>query len=120
MRERSQAIRRFTGPGRVAEFRSNREAAPPSGGSDDAPSHPPPRAAASISSSLSTGLATRDQEWTHVRCSGSGAFLRQIWLFLQATRLVEFASATQRSELLHAFGTRAVYSTSLAPRNSAR
>src|SRR6266571_4176778 len=34
--------------------------------------------------------------------------------------LVKFASATQRRELLQAFGTRAVYTTCLAPRNSAR
>src|SRR2546427_514317 len=120
MRERSQAIRRFTGPRRVAEFRSNHEAAPPSGGSDDAPSHPPLRVAASSLRRSTPDSRHEIREWTHVRCSGSGAFLRQNWLLLQATRLLEFASATQRSELLQGFGTRAVYSTSLAPRNSAR
>src|SRR2546422_10628336 len=120
MRERWEAIRRFTGPRRVAEFRSNHEAAPPSGGSDDA--HLTHRHELQHTSLRRSAPDSRHEirEWTHVRCSGSGALLRQNWLFLQATRLLEFASATQRSEFLHAFGTRAVYSTSLAPRNSAR
>src|SRR2546426_1802378 len=85
MRERSEAIRRFTGPMRVAEFRSNREAAPPSGGSDDAHlthrhelQHPSLRRSAPDS-------RHEIREWTHVRCSGSGALLRQNWLFLQTT-----------------------------------
>src|SRR5438552_3876456 len=73
MRERSEAIRRFTGPRRVAEFRSNHEAAPPSGGSDDAHlthrhelQHPSLRRSAPDS-------RHEIREWTHVRCSGSGA-----------------------------------------------
>src|SRR5438132_1253291 len=60
------------------------------------------------------------REWTHAIRPFTGQGSSSIDMAASGDPASSISSATQRREFLQAFGTRGVYSTSLAPRNSAR